>query len=172
MDPFIGQIQAFGFRFAPQGWAQCDGQLLSVAQYSPLFSLLGTMYGGDGVQTFGLPDLRGRTPIHYGHGAGLSNYSLGEVGGTEQVTLTTSEMPNHSHPAQMKISENPATTSNGANSYLAGAAIYDGSDVESRLNAGAIAVNPAGANMPHNNMPPFTTVNYCIALYGIYPPRN
>jgi microcystin-dependent protein len=172
MDPFIGQIQAFGFNFEPRGWMFCNGQLISIAQNSALFSLLGTTYGGDGITTFALPDLRSRVSIHQGQGPGLSNYALGESAGTEQITLLSSNLPTHSHSAVMKITSNQATTGNGSNSFLGGAAIYDAEDVEATLNPAAITVGNAGANMPHDNMQPYLTVNYCIAIYGIYPPRN
>ncbi|MEY4903948.1 MAG: hypothetical protein RLZZ292_1763 [Bacteroidota bacterium] len=169
MDPFIGQICLFGFPFEPRGWAFCNGQLLSVREYSPLFALIGTTYGGDGINTFALPDLRGRTPVHQGQGAGLSHYVMGQTAGTENVTLTGSNMPAHSHSAVMRITSNQATTGNGSNSFLGGAAIYDAEDVEATLNPAAIVVGNAGDNQPHENMQPYTTVNYCILLEGIYP---
>ncbi len=170
MEPFIGQIQAFGFNFAPRGWAQCNGQLLSIAQNTALFSLLGTMYGGNGQTTFGLPDLRGRFPLHTGQGPGLPNYQQGQMSGSDSVTLLTTNMPAHTHQYQLQAAEEGTTDSpsgtfvagNGTNSFSAS------SDVLMATNS----VAPAGGNQPFAVKNPYLCINYCIALVGIFPSRN
>ncbi|MFN0317387.1 MAG: phage tail protein [Burkholderiales bacterium] len=172
-DPFIGQIQAFGFNFAPRGWAQCNGQLLPIAQNQALFALLGTFYGGNGQTTFGLPDLRGRSPIHVGQGPTLSNYTLGEQGGQESVTLTPQQMPQHTHTAR-------ALAGNGNSKVAAGnvwakdagvsSATYSSVAPDSSMSAQAIA--STGGSQPHENRPPYLVINWCIALEGIFPSRN
>ncbi len=172
MEPFIGQIQAFGFNFAPKNWALCNGQLMSIAQNSALFSLLGTTYGGDGIQTFALPDLRGRASLHYGQAPGLSNYEIGQASGTENVTLLTSEIPSHSHAAALSASSEPATTAIASGNILATSTIYVAADPDETLNPKSIMITPTGGNQPHENMQPYLAVNYCIALYGVYPSRG
>jgi microcystin-dependent protein len=172
-EPYVGEIMMFAGNFAPQGWAFCDGQLLSIAQNTALFSLLGTYYGGDGQTTFALPDLRGRLPMHTGSGPGpgLSPRSLGESGGTESVTLSSTQMPAHSHPLQVDNAN--GTTASPVGTLLArdpsGTPAY-GVNATGTLSAQAIA--SAGGSQPHQNMPPFLAINYCISLYGIYPPRS
>jgi microcystin-dependent protein len=178
-EPFIGQIVLFPYNFAPRGWAFCNGQLLSIAQNTALFSLLGTTYGGDGRTTFALPDLRGRVPISAGQGPGLSDYSLGETGGAEDVTLITSEMPSHNHTAQVQLKGSNANAStdlpSGAvlarsargNIYAAAASLVDMSS-----SSAASTIGAAGGSQPHENRQPFLTLNYCIALEGIFPSRN
>ena len=165
-----------GFNFAPRGWAFCNGQLLPISQNTALFSLLGTNYGGNGQTTFGLPSLQERTPIHQGQGSGLSPRALGEQGGMATVTLISSEIPNHSHTLQATTaSATTAAPSNGiwavsgsrrttTNLYTAAAAA--GAAMSSA------AISPAGSSLPHNNMPPYLAVNFCIALQGIFPARN
>jgi len=176
MDPFIGQIEAFGFNFAPRGWAQCNGQLISISQNPALFSLLGTTYGGDGRTTFGLPDLRGRVAINQGQGPGLSTYVMGQVSGSEGVTLQLPQMPSHNHVATFRGNGEDASSGEPGNKTLglASTNIYNANPPESgqTLNAGSIQVGVAGGNMPHNNMQPYLVVNYCIALVGIFPPRS
>ncbi len=176
MDPYIGQIEAFAFNFAPKGWAQCNGQLLSIAQNSALFSLLGTVYGGDGRTTFGLPDLRGRVAINQGHGPGLSTYVMGEMAGSESVTLTSAQMPAHNHVSTLRGNSDDASSGEPGNKTLgvAGANVYNSGapDNGETLNTGSIQVAPAGGNQPHNNMQPYLAINYCIALVGIFPPRD
>jgi len=172
MDPFLGQIQAFGFNFAPRGWALCNGQLLPIAQNTALFSLLGTTYGGDGRTTFNLPDLRGRVSLHYGSGPGLSTRPIGQKGGAESVTLNTSEIPSHSHTANAaaeaadsgKPSGNALATPDGVMIYRANQA------PDATLHAGT--VGNTGGSQSHENMGPYLVINWCISLQGIYPSRN
>jgi microcystin-dependent protein len=173
MEPFLGQIQAFGFNFAPRGWATCDGQLMSISENTALFSLLGTTYGGDGRTTFALPDLRGRTMLHQGSGPGLSPRRMGEKSGTEHNTLNVNQLPAHGHGVNMPVSSEDATSDEpggnvlavgGANLYHAGASA--GSSYQG-FNTGN-----AGANQSINNMQPYLVVNVCIALVGVYPSRN
>lgn len=186
MDPFLAQIVMFGGNFAPRGWAFCDGQLLPIAQYQALFSLLGTNYGGDGRTTFALPDLRGRVPIHKGDGdgPGLSNYRLGQKGGVETVTLNTMEIPSHNHTAVGKMQTGPDVdlTDNSAGHLLAHQA-RNGNDALDIYTSGAgsqymkeegvaVTVGNTGGNMPHENRQPFLTVNYIIALQGMFPSRS
>jgi len=173
MEPFIGQIQAFGFNFAPRGWAQCNGQLLSIASHSALFSLIGTYYGGDGRTTFGLPDLRGRGPIHFGNGPGLPPVAIGQKGGTASNVMTVNQMPAHNH---MLRGADEGNTDNPIGGYVAG----DGTNAFSTtpgtdVDANAVIINGlenTGGNQPQNNMQPYTGINYCIALVGIFPSRN
>ena len=181
MDPFLGEISMFGGNFAPRGWAFCSGQLLSISQYSALFSLLGTTYGGDGRTTFALPDLRGRAAIHEGHGPGLSNRPLGSKSGTETNTMTVSQMPNHGHSTTVQLSlkaaQNAQDSSNPSGNSLGAANIYD-SDVQPSVSlkegsvTGTVNVLNNGGNLPFNNMQPYLTCNYIIALVGIFPSRS
>jgi microcystin-dependent protein len=174
MDPFIGQICLFGFDFAPRGWMACNGQLLPIAQNSALFSLLGTTYGGDGRTTFALPDLRGRVPVHQGQGAGRSVYTMGEAGGAEQVTLTVNQMPAHTHPVRVPISDGGADQTSSQGNVLA--SDTSGSIYTAAANANdgypGVTAQPAGGNQPVSMLPPFLVGNYCIAIQGIFPSRN
>ena len=180
MDPLLGEIRLFGGNFAPQGWAFCQGQLLSIAQNSALFSLLGTTYGGDGQTTFGLPDLRGRVAIGFGQGAGLPNYVLGELAGEPNHTLTTTEMPIHTHAAQTQVNATAGGGNAGSptNAYPAASTtrdnIYSTGTPNTTLNAQAaqVTIGTNGGSQPHNNMPPYLGLNYIIALQGIFPSRN
>ena len=156
-EPYIGQLMLVGFNFCPRGWAPADGALLDIAQNTALFSLLGTIYGGDGRTTFGLPDLRGRAPIHTGQGPGLSNYPIGSSGGAEAVTLTPQEMPVHNHTI---------TDLQNANGTDPGLVIRDGSSAEQ------VPTSNAGGGEAHENRPPYLTMNWCIALVGVFPSRN
>jgi microcystin-dependent protein len=167
-EPFIAQIVMFGGNFAPRSWAFCDGQLLPIAQNTALFSLLGTTYGGDGRTTFGLPDLRGRFPMHPGNGPGLSSRRLGQSGGSENNTLTTSQLPSHTHT--LKAAGNGANTNNPDSNVLGLAEAY--SDQATSLNMGVTAIGNTGGGQQVNNMPPFQCVNFIIALQGIFPSRN
>lgn len=174
-DPYIGQIQPYGFNFAPRGWALCEGQILPISQNTALFSLLGTMYGGDGRTTFALPDLRGRVPIHFGQGPGLPNYTIGQKGGTPQVTLNVTQIPSHNHPGVLNGTTTGADATNPTGAALAGARedTYKGGVTPNvAMAAGSVAVQNAGGGLPHDNMQPYLVVNWCIALQGVYPPRN
>jgi microcystin-dependent protein len=169
--PFIGEIMLFAGNFAPTGWALCNGQLLAISSNTALFSLLGTQYGGNGVSTFGLPDLRGRAPVHFGQGPGLANYSQGQVGGEEGHTLAPAEMPSHTHTAYGDSSNGSSDVPTGLLPARNAAGIPSfGATASATLSGTYIA--PAGSNQPHNNMPPFLVMNYCIALQGVFPPRS
>lgn len=178
MEGYIAQIIMFGGNFAPRNWAFCNGQLLSIAQNTALFSLLGTTYGGNGQTTFALPDLRGRAPIHPGQGPGLSNRFLGQLGGTETNTLTVANMPAHNHGVTLKAEAAAGNTANPTNNLLAISVnqdrIYAASDpnVEIAMHPDSIAQNNVGSNQPFNNMMPYLGSNYIIALQGIFPSRN
>jgi microcystin-dependent protein len=174
MDPFVAEIRIFPFNFAPRGWAWCDGQLLPLSQNTALFSLLGTTYGGNGKSNFALPDLQGRAPMHPGQGPGLSLHDLGETGGSETVSLLESEIPSHGHGLRGSASpgDSPLPTDNqfgrtvGATPYLAA------SPTPPLVAMSDQALAPAGGDQPHNNMQPFLTFYFCIALQGVFPPRG
>jgi microcystin-dependent protein len=166
-EPFLGEIRMFGFNFAPAGWAQADGQLLSIAQNTALFSLLGTQFGGDGTSTFALPDLRGRVANSQGPGPGLTNRVVGQNGGAETVILTTAQMPNHTHP--LEANSAPATTRNPAGAVLAHAASNTYSTAANEIGMNPAAIGPTGSSQPVGVLPPFLTLNFCIALQGIFP---
>jgi microcystin-dependent protein len=174
--PFIGQITLFAGNFAPRGYAFCNGQLLPIQQYTALFSLLGTTYGGNGQTNFALPDLRGRVPIHAGQGPGLSNYQLGQRAGQEAVTLTASEIPSHGHTASVNASSGAPNTVSPGGAVPAvsaqGNAYATGSPTLTAMSASAATVGLAGNNQPHTNMQPYLALNFIIALQGIYPSRN
>lgn len=178
-DQFVAEIRIMGFNFAPTGWAACDGQILPISQNSALFSLLGTYYGGNGQSTFALPNMQGNAPMQQGQGNGLSLRDLGEMSGSENVTLLSSEMPLHSHP--MMVSNTTATTAVPTNAVPAkigySTGTQTGGGVAYSPTAPAVqfapqALSPAGASLPHNNMQPYLTLNFCIALQGIFPPRG
>jgi microcystin-dependent protein len=171
MDPFVAEIRIFPFNFAPKGWAFCDGQLLPLSQNTALFSLLGTYYGGDGKSNFALPNMQGNAPMFWGQGPGLSLHDLGEMSGTDTVSLLESEIPSHSHA--LNASGRAAISRGPAGQYPAvGVSInmYQTPGALTSLNANAVA--PAGGDQPHNNMQPYLTLNFCIALQGVYPPRT
>lgn len=171
MDPFVGEVRAFGFNFAPTGWAMCNGQLLAISQNTALFSLLGTFYGGDGKSTFSLPNLRASVPIGQGQGTGLNDYVIGESGGEEAVTLLISEIPGHNHTVFADTTNTPDTGSAAKASLVIGPNIYsDATNALVPMNVTATA--PAGGSQPHNNMMPFLALNFCIALQGIFPARS
>ncbi len=178
-QPYIGEIRMFGGNFAPAGWAFCRGQLMPISENDALFNLIGTTYGGDGQETFALPNLQGRIPLHAGQGPGLSqNYQLGEAAGVESVTLTTQQIPNHTHTPQ--VSNAPGSTSTPANNtvlancssgsvntYKTPADIANGQVV---LNSASIG--PAGGSQPHDNFQPTLAISYIISLFGIFPSQN
>lgn len=172
-DPFVAEIRIFAFNFAPKGWAWCNGQLLPISQNTALFSLLGTTYGGDGKSTFALPDMQGNAPMHPGQGPGLSLHDLGETGGSETVTLLESEIPAHSHTVRAVGADpgdlqapNPnraiARSGNGF-AYVPGPA---------NATFAPEVLPPAGGGLPHNNMMPYLTYYFNIALQGVFPPRG
>ena len=170
-DPFVAEIRIFPFNFAPRGWAWCNGQLLPLSQNTALFSLLGTTYGGNGQSNFALPNLQGSAPMHPGQGPGLSLHDLGETGGSETVTLLQSEIPSHSHA--MMANPTAATKSlPTGNSFAKGAAMIPYGPAGSPVNMASQAIAPAGGDQPHNNMMPYLTLNFNIALQGVYPPRT
>ena len=175
-DPFVGEIKMFAGNFAPRGWALCDGQLLEIASYTALFSLLGTTYGGDGVTTFALPDLRGRFPMHPGTGMGLTPRALGEKGGTESVTLNVNQIPYHNHETVLHAFASEGDSASPSGNVMAksgqGDPDYYTNTPDTTLRSGTVEVLPAGGSQPHTNMSPFQTVNFIIALQGIYPSRN
>jgi len=173
--PFVAEIRIFGFNFAPLGWAFCDGQILPIIQNTALFSLIGTLYGGDGKTTFALPNLQGAAPLHAGQGPGLSLYDLGQSGGEQAVTLTPTQMPSHQHSA-MANTNDPATVAPTNQTWAVpgagrGLNLYH-PNAGSSPQMGAQALSSSGGNLPHNNMPPYLTLNFCIALQGIFPPRS
>jgi microcystin-dependent protein len=175
---FIGEIKTFGFNFAPKAWAQCNGQLLAINTNTALFSILGTTYGGNGVNNFALPDLRGRTPVHWGQSPGLSNVVLGQISGLETVNLTSAQMPAHTHGFQ-------ASTAAGTKKPIANAIFADDVDTQavdyfapfnapnsSYVQLHPLSVTSLGGSQPHSNLQPYLVINYCIALQGIFPSRN
>jgi microcystin-dependent protein len=168
-DPFIGELRLLPYNFAPRGWAFCSGQLLSISQNTALFSLLGTTYGGNGQTTFGLPDLRGRVPLSSGQGPGLSTYTLGEAAGTESVTLTAQQMPGHNHG--VNASSGDATDSQPGGHFPAAVGTGAYAKTSDGLMNQAMTA-PVGRSQPHENRQPYLTLNWCIALEGIYPSRN
>lgn len=171
IEPFVGQIAMVGFNFAPRGWAKCEGQLLPIYQHQALFSLLGTTYGGDGVTTFALPDYRGRVPMGDGNGPGLTPRNLGEKAGEENHTLLPSEMPMHNHSVNANSTE--GNQNSPAGNFPADTKLLD---KEYSSAANGTTMNPqmvglTGGNQPHNNMQPYSTITFIIALEGIYPSR-
>ncbi|WP_028544640.1 phage tail protein [Paenibacillus taiwanensis] len=172
MDPFVGEIRIFAGNFAPVGWALCNGQLLNIRSYSALYAILGTTYGGDGKNTFALPNMQGKAPIHQGAGPALSEYPLGSTGGSETVTLLETEIPSHTHTPQF---------TKGANQELPSPNLWAESSKKPRPNLyqstadvsmSPYAVQPAGGSQSHNNMQPYLVMNYIIALEGVFPPRS
>jgi microcystin-dependent protein len=178
-SPFLGEIVMFAGNFAPRGWAFCDGQLLVISQNSALFSILGTTYGGDGRTTFGLPDLRGRVPMHAGSGPGLTTRRLGEKAGQENVVLTTNQIPPHNHTAVATtegVNDRGNQETPGGNVWAKKSRDDDYSDLapDAPMNAAAVtvAIENTGGGGSHNNLPPFQAVNFIIALQGVFPSRN
>jgi microcystin-dependent protein len=172
-QPFVGQIIAVGFNFAPTGWALCQGQLLPISQYDTLFALIGTTFGGDGQSTFGLPDLRGRAALGMGQGPGLGSYVLGQAGGVESATLTAAQIGSHTHGLSAAAT---ATTSTPASSVVLGTPgaatpIYATSGIAATLTPGAVSTTPS-AGQPHENRQPSQTINYIISLFGVFPTQG
>jgi len=170
-DPFVGEIRIVGFNFAPTGWALCDGQLMAISQNTALFSLLGTMYGGDGKSTFALPDFQGRAAMDAGTGSGLTARTVGDKGGAETIAVTVPQLPPHRHV--FRATAATATTSTPTSELLAEPAqpsLYGLSGEATQMYAASVV--PAGGSYPHNNMMPYLTMDFIIALQGIFPSRN
>lgn len=187
MEEFLGTIKLFGFNFAPRGWLTCQGQILSIAQNTALFSLLGTTYGGNGQTTFGLPDFRGRVPVGQGQGPGLSNYEMGQMSGVESTTLNVTQMPQHTHVPTLSVTaalhaESINGTANNPNGKMlaSGTGIYVDPDpannrtmaAESIVVTSSLTIAPAGGSQPLSLLTPYLAVNYSICTEGIFPPRN
>lgn len=171
-DQFVAEIRIFPFNFPPTGWAFCDGQLMPISQNTALFALLGTVYGGDGKSTFALPDLQGSAPMQPGQGQGLSLRDLGQIGGSESVTLIVSEIPVHTHTLMVssEVSDIQTPDANAALGRSGGGNAWTAT-VANVVQLAPQALAPAGGSLPHNNMQPYLTLNFCIALQGIFPQR-
>jgi microcystin-dependent protein len=174
--PFVGQIISVGFNFAPQGWFFCDGKTYPIAEYETLYALLGTTYGGDGVATFGVPDLRGRTPLCMGTGKGLSSYVQGQLLGREEITLTAANTPLHTHTVALSVGS--ATTATPATGYTVGTNVqgaingfYAAGPASQPLSGGTFKANTNGG-LPHENRQPYLTLNYIIAWSGVFPSQS
>lgn len=169
-QPFIGEIRIFAGNFAPAGWNFCNGSLLPISQFDALFALIGTTYGGDGQQTFQLPNLQGRVPVHQGQGPGLSNRVMGEAGGTESVTLTANQIPAHSHA--LRAGSALSSGAAGAGGVLAATAVNIYGTGQPNVPMAAQAITSQGGSQPHNNMAPYLGISYIIALFGVFPSQN
>ena len=172
MEPTLAVIWMFGGNFAPRSWALCDGQLLPISSNQALFSLLGTIYGGDGRTTFGLPDLRGRVPIHPGNGPGLSSYRLGEKGGAETTTLNATQIPSHNHPTAVAVNNEDGEESTVSGQFISNHANAFNEDATTGQTLGGVTSGNTGGNLSHNNIQPFLAVNFVICLQGVFPSRN
>ena len=172
-DPFVAEIRIFPFNFPPKGWAFCNGQLMPISQNTALFSLLGTTYGGDGKSTFALPDLQGSAPMQPGQGQGLSLRDLGEMSGVESITLLQTEMPVHTHSLLTAVQDLGDLGAPANNRALSRSGKGSGYKTNPAANATMAfqAIAPAGGGLPHNNMQPYLTLNFCIALQGVFPQR-
>lgn len=174
-QPFVGEIRMFGGTFAPAGWALCDGRTLAISEYETLFTLIGTIYGGDGQSTFNVPDLRGRVPLHFGTAQTGTTYVQGQLAGTEAVTLTNNQMPAHTHPMRATSSGQVASPQGAyyavATSTQGGVVTYGTPPITTALAPGSV-VAPVGGSQPHTNVQPTLFVNYIISLFGIFPSRN
>jgi microcystin-dependent protein len=170
-SPFLAEIKMFAGNFAPRGYATCDGQIMAISQNTALFSLLGTFYGGNGQSTFALPNLQGQVPMHQGNGPGLTPRSVGETGGSQNITLAQSELPVHSHPFQ-GLQGTASTTTAAGNLLAVNRTLSPYSAVAAPVALSPQAVVPIGGNLPHNNMQPYLAVMFIIALQGIFPARN
>ncbi|MGO8739001.1 phage tail protein [Rhodoblastus sp.] len=181
-DQFVAEIRIFPFNFAPVGWALCNGQLLPISQYAALFSLIGTFYGGNGTSNFALPNLQGAAPLNFGQGSGLSLRNIGQTGGETAVTLLTSQLPAHNHAISASTSPGTTTTANG-NQLGVGQSgggksgqtvvnLYSPNPAQAKTGLAANSMSNAGGSLSHNNLQPYLTFNFCIALQGIYPSRS
>lgn len=169
--PYVGEIRMFGGNFAPLGWAFCNGSLLSISENEALFTLIGTTYGGDGETTFAVPDLRGRLPVHQGAGPDGTTYSVGQSGGEERVTLTTNQLPNHTHPMRAAaIAGNQTSPGGHLPANTTGVALYINDPPDGNMNAQSIA--SAGGGQPHENMQPYLPLSFIISLFGFFPSQN
>jgi microcystin-dependent protein len=168
--PFVGEIRMFAGNFNPAGWEFCNGQLLPIAENETLFQLIGTIYGGDGVNTFGLPNLQSRVPVHQGQGPGLNNYQLGETGGVESVTLTVNQTPVHTHA--FLASSAGGNNNNPENNVIADGPALAFIEASPNANMAAQSVVPVGGSQPHENLMPVLAINYIISLFGIFPNRT
>lgn len=169
-EAYIGEIRMFGGNFAPVGWSFCDGSLLAIAQYDALFALIGTTYGGDGQNTFALPDLRGRVPVHQGQGAGLSNYTIGQNGGSETVTLITNQLPSHAHSAQAQSGQGGQASPSGGVWASSNLSQFSNNPANSAMSPQAMTLS--GGSQPHENMLPFECISFIICLEGIFPSQG
>jgi len=172
-DPFVAEIRIFPFNFAPKGWAFCSGQILPISQNTALFSLLGTTYGGDGKSTFALPDLQGSAPLHVGGsqpGPGLSTYDLGQSGGSDSITLIVSEMPFHTHNVTAQTIDQGDNRIPSPTLNLGSTQMYHAAPSTAQMDFSAISIT--GSSFPHNNLMPYLTLTFCIALQGVFPPRT
>lgn len=170
-DPFLGEIRMFGFGFAPEGWALCNGQLLPISQNAALFNLLGTVYGGDGVTNFALPNLQSRVPLHQGHGPGLSSRLMGQTGGAENVSLTSAQMPQHSHAVHATGAAATSARPGGRALAHARTDTY-GAAPDATTTMDPKMIGTAGSGQPHQNLQPFLVLNFCIALTGVFPSQS
>lgn len=169
-SPFVGEIRMFGGNFAPAGWAFCSGQLMPISENDVLFTLIGTTYGGDGQQTFALPDLQGRLPVHMGTGGGLSPRTIGENGGVETVTLTTQQIPTHNHvPLAVSGNGNQSTPQGGVWAGVT-TSIYTSNAPSTAFNS--TLGGSTGGNQPHDNLMPYLAISFIISLFGIFPTQN
>jgi microcystin-dependent protein len=173
--PYVGEIRIFSFPRIPTGWFACDGSLKSIAQYQTLYALIGTTYGGDGIQTFGVPDLRGQVPLHQGTGLGLTPRIIGEVGGTENVSLAQGNLPQHTHP--VSATSNPASTPTPGPTVIPGALTGDTMYLDGLASTTAVTLSPSsvpatGGSTPHDNLMPTLTLSICMAWSGVFPTRN
>lgn len=178
-EPYIGEIRCFGFNFAPYQWAFCNGQQMSIAQNTALFAILGTMYGGNGVQTFALPNLQGRSPMHWGTGQAGFNTVIGETLGETMVTLNINQIPQHLHtinvaggPSAPERTPGPKTDGTSFMSAASGSLVYQAAPSTPNTPFAMNTLSPAGNSLPHENMQPYLTLNFCISLYGVFPSRN
>jgi microcystin-dependent protein len=172
-DPYIGEIRMFGSSFAPAGWADCSGQLMPISQNDALFTLIGTTYGGDGQETFGIPDLQGRAPMHAGQGPGISqNYTIGEQAGVESVTLTVQQIPVHTHPYMASNQLGQGGQPNGGyHAQVSTGALYN-EPLDPIVAMNATMAQPTGGSQPHENMQPYLVIRFIISLFGIYPSQT